>query len=125
MSLGRLLRDRRKELQLSQERLALESGIGQEAISRLEKGGLVRSPLPAPEALLGLARMLEVTPEQLMRAAGYDVGETENRAVAAAYLDRGKLRRELRAMNENLQRALALIEEANSAQGNVVRDSGE
>jgi transcriptional regulator with XRE-family HTH domain len=53
---GRLVRRRRRELELTQERLASTLGISQAAISSWEHG----TSTPTAQALLGLLRALEL-----------------------------------------------------------------
>lgn len=54
---GRLIRRRRRELEITQRELAIALGISQPAISSWEHGGST----PTAEALLGLLRALQLT----------------------------------------------------------------
>lgn len=63
--LGRLIQDRRQELNVSQIQLAEAVGCTQQTLSRWEKGRI----LPPFERLPHLARALQVDPAELFRAA--------------------------------------------------------
>lgn len=78
-NLGDFVRNRRLELGLSQEELGERIGRNQEYISRLERG-IPREPVPAPEYLSRLARELGATDVDLLRIAGYPVGEDQPQA---------------------------------------------
>lgn len=75
-SLGTFVRDRRTALGLQQEDIAHAVGIDTSKVSRLEND-LVRQFL-SPDELRALARVLAVTVEELLIAAGYlDAPEQE------------------------------------------------
>ena len=63
MAFGRVLRERRLALGLSQEALALEAGVDRTFVSQLERG--IRQPTLA--TLWKLAAVLRVAPSELVR----------------------------------------------------------
>ena len=60
---GQILRAMREERQLSQERLALESGYSREYVSMIERGH--RNPTLV--AIFRLAQVLAISPSELVR----------------------------------------------------------
>ncbi len=126
MSLGALIKERRLALGLSQETLAMEAGVAQEVISRLERGGLVRSPVPAPEPLSMIAVLLGVTVDHLLGAAGYPVGMDQVGRVPA--IDMRLMRHEVIRQMGALQRAfgeLMQLMEADESYDTVVTRGDE
>ncbi|MGB0722581.1 MAG: helix-turn-helix domain-containing protein [Gammaproteobacteria bacterium] len=59
---GQVLRQARKEKQISQERLALEADVDRSYISKLETGGYQ----PSLSMLFALAGVLEIKPSELV-----------------------------------------------------------
>lgn len=70
-AMGKLLRQRRLELGLSQEYVAHEVGLSQNQISRVERG--IIEHLPDPGVLAPWARVLHMDILELLTAAGYPV----------------------------------------------------
>lgn len=68
MTLGEYLKELRKEKSISQRELAIEAGISNAEISRIETGERQK---PSPDVLKQIAPILGVTYEQLMEKAGY------------------------------------------------------
>lgn len=68
MTLGEYLKELRKEKSISQRELAIEAGISNAEISRIETGERQK---PSPDVLKQIAPILGVSYEQLMEKAGY------------------------------------------------------
>jgi transcriptional regulator with XRE-family HTH domain len=66
-ALAETLRVRREEVGLSQAQLAARIGVGQQAVSRWERGEAV----PRPARVVALADALALDPAALHRLAGY------------------------------------------------------
>lgn len=62
---GQVLRDRRREIGISQEELAHESGLHRTYVSQLERG--LKSP--SLDAIAALAKALRQQPHELIKAA--------------------------------------------------------
>ena len=71
-SLGRLVRDRRAKLQLTQSELAARVGVSRSAISELEAG---RIEQPRVTVFARLASALGIPAAALLTAAGYPASE--------------------------------------------------
>ena len=66
-ALADALRLRREEMGLSQSQLAVRLGVGQQAVSRWERGEAV----PRPARIVALAQALALDAAELHRLAGY------------------------------------------------------
>lgn len=88
---GERLRERRRELELTQVQLAKAAGIGQGALSAIETG---ETTILRAETLLGLAKALGVDPEWLQTgvASQPDVADADFRDLLRR-LDMGNRRR--------------------------------
>jgi transcriptional regulator with XRE-family HTH domain len=73
---GALIRRRRRELDITQEQLAVTLGISQPAISSWEHGGST----PTAEALLGLLRALQLTLVDVVELLEDTTGDEETAA---------------------------------------------
>jgi transcriptional regulator with XRE-family HTH domain len=71
VGLGEFVLARRKELGMSQEALAEAADVGQKKISQMEASANFRSPIPPPDIVASVARVLRVTEMEILRAAGY------------------------------------------------------
>lgn len=91
-ALGRLIRERRAELGISQNQLATRTRLDHSFISRVESGerDMSRSHIPA------LAAVLDMHPDELLIAAGYlpirflsymDIGHTTAREIRRYLLE--------------------------------------
>ena len=69
--IGEYIRQAREAKGLSQRRLALDSGVNQSTVIRVERGDFLN---PSPETLQSLARALELPLEEVWTIAGYGVG---------------------------------------------------
>jgi transcriptional regulator with XRE-family HTH domain len=67
-TLGRLVRDARAELKLTQEEAAERMGVERNWLAQIETD---RVSLPSPEKLAVLERYLGLSREAMLRAAGY------------------------------------------------------
>lgn len=70
--LGEFVKHRREELKMNQDTLGFAVGRNQKFISRLENNA---KELPDPDVMAALARALKCPIDDLLRAAGYAVGE--------------------------------------------------
>lgn len=68
--LGKIIKTKRDELQLSVRALAKYSGLSASYISRLENGIIENKPKVA--TLKKVANVLKISPEQLFDASGYN-----------------------------------------------------
>jgi transcriptional regulator with XRE-family HTH domain len=68
-NLGRYVQARRSALGLRAEEVGAAVGKSQSWISRLETGA--QKTFPEPEEIAGLAAVLQITPRELLEAAGY------------------------------------------------------
>ena len=80
MMVGDRIKQRRRELGLSQETLADRLGIHQPALARLEKNGIQD---PRMCTLVGLARALHMTVDELVGMHGDDARATDRELVAS------------------------------------------
>lgn len=71
-ALGNAIRRLRENAGMTQADLSERTGIQRPNISRIERGG----QMPGADILLQLARALDVTPDEIYRAAGHVVMET-------------------------------------------------
>jgi transcriptional regulator with XRE-family HTH domain len=103
--MGNFVRERRRELGLTQEQLARRVGYVQERISVLERG---RYGMPSLPALALLADALEVPLAEMLRRAGYQVeGDSGSRAEAARVGNKPEQFRRL--LEENMRLAEELV----------------
>ncbi|MCB1736011.1 MAG: helix-turn-helix transcriptional regulator [Gammaproteobacteria bacterium] len=68
---GKVLRQARKEKQISQERLALEADVDRSYISKLETGAYQ----PSMSMLFALSGVLQIRPSELVRRVEEQYGE--------------------------------------------------
>jgi transcriptional regulator with XRE-family HTH domain len=73
-TLADVLKAQRAELGLSQAKLAERAGISAAYIAQMELGQI---NMPSPKIMEQLARVLHVSLDTLVRAAGYQVGVSE------------------------------------------------
>ncbi|MCR8995955.1 helix-turn-helix domain-containing protein [Brevibacillus laterosporus] len=91
MSLGKYLKTKRKEKNLSMNKLGELTGITAMYISQLESGKRVK---PSIEVLEKLSESLEVPYEDLMKAAGYITVDIKGFSdISQKYFENGVLRK--------------------------------
>jgi len=72
-ALSAVLRARRRELGLTVKSAAGSAGISAYRWNWIERAAMPR--LPGPEVVAGIAAALNLSPSELVRAAGYEVAE--------------------------------------------------
>jgi transcriptional regulator with XRE-family HTH domain len=84
--LGALIRDGRRQKKLSQRQLASALPMSQAHLSRIELGSHTNPP--SDDVLLRIARVLELDPRELLRAAGRQAAGVTFETMALERLDR-------------------------------------